>query len=186
MIVGLPGEDIESFGQGFDRLVALNPHDIQVGILKRLRGTPIDRHTQAFKMVYNPAPPYNILATDRIDFATMQRLSRFARYWEFVANSGRFARTVPMLLGEQPFVRFLTFADWLFAKTGKTHEIALERLYDLLFECLTQELAESADHVRPILYVDYQASGARGKLSFMPERKRKNSQPPREAVVQLR
>ena len=185
LIVGLPGEDLVSFGQGFDRLVALKPHDIQVGILKRLRGTPIDRHTQAFKMVYNPAPPYNILATDRIDFATMQRLSRFARYWELVANSGRFTRAVPLLLSDQAFARFLTFADWLFAKTGKTHEIALERLYDLLFECLTQELAEPDAVVTETLLDDYQASGARGKLSFIPERKRKNSQRPREPAVQL-
>ena len=175
LIVGLPGEDIDSFGAGFDRLVALNPHDIQVGILKRLRGTPIDRHTQAFNMRYNPAPPYNILATNRIDFATMQRLSRFARYWELVANSGRFARTVPMLLGHAPFARFLRFSDWLFAKTGKTHEMALERLYDLLFECMTAEFQESSDRVASTLYADYQASGARGKLSFILDAKRLHS-----------
>ena len=175
LIVGLPGEDILSFAKGFDRLVALNPHDIQVGILKRLRGTPIDRHTQAFNMRYNPAPPYNILATNRIDFATMQRLSRFARYWELVANSGRFARTVPMLLGHAPFARFLRFSDWLFAKTGKTHEMALERLYDLLFECMTAEFQESSDRVASTLYADYQASGARGKLSFILDAKRLHS-----------
>jgi radical SAM superfamily enzyme YgiQ (UPF0313 family) len=35
LIAGLPGEDIESFGRGFDTLVALDPHEIQVGILKR-------------------------------------------------------------------------------------------------------------------------------------------------------
>ena len=175
LIVGLPGEDIDSFGHGFDRLVALNPHDIQVGILKRLRGTPIDRHTQVFQMRYNPAPPYNILATDRINFATMQRLSRFARYWELVANSGRFAGAVSILLGHSPFNRFLRFSDWLFAKTGKTHEMALERLYDLLFECMTLEFDEPRDVVTAVLYADYQASGARGKLSFMPDITRKNS-----------
>ncbi len=180
LIVGLPGEDIESFGKGFDRLVELNPHDIQVGILKRLRGTPIDRHTQTFQMRYNPAAPYNILATDRIDFATMQRLSRFARYWELVANSGRFTRTVPALLGDSPFKRFLTFSDWLFQKTGKTHEIALERLFDLLFECLTNVFEEPTDRLAAILYADYQAGGARGKLSFMPERKPK---PTRERML---
>ena len=174
LIVGLPGEDVDGFGKGFDRLVALNPHDIQVGILKRLRGTPIDRHTRAFNMRYNPAPPYNILANDRIDFATMQRLSRFARYWELVANSERFARTLPLLLGDSAFARFLRFFDWLFAKTGKTHEIALERLFDLLFECLTVEFEEFADRVADALYADYQAGGARGKLSFMPDAKRQN------------
>src|ERR1043166_3585296 len=42
LIVGLPGESVESFGAGFDRLIALKPQEIQVGILKRLRGTPIE------------------------------------------------------------------------------------------------------------------------------------------------
>ena len=44
LIVGLPGESLESFGEGFDRLLALGPQEIQVGMLKRLRGTPIVRH----------------------------------------------------------------------------------------------------------------------------------------------
>ncbi|MEO6022219.1 MAG: DUF4080 domain-containing protein [Burkholderiales bacterium] len=167
LIVGLPGEDMTSFGAGFDRLVSLQPHDIQVGILKRLRGTPIARHTEAFRMRYNPSAPYNILATDRVDFATMQRLSRFARYWELVANSGRFARSVSVLLGNAPFARFLAFSDFMFAKTGKTHEIALERLYDLIFYFLTEHLALDAASIRPRLIEDYQASGARGKLSFL-------------------
>ena len=167
LIVGLPGEDMESFGAGFDRLVALNPHDIQVGILKRLRGTPIARHTEAFHMRYNPSAPYNILATDRVDFAAMQRLSRFARYWELVANSGRFTRSVAVLLGDAPFARFLAFSDFIFAKTGKTHEIAVERLYDFIFYFLTERLALDASNVRLVLIEDYQASGARGKLSFL-------------------
>lgn len=42
LIVGLPGESLESFGRGFDQLVGLRPQEIQVGILKRLRGTPIE------------------------------------------------------------------------------------------------------------------------------------------------
>ena len=37
LIVGLPGEDVASFGRGFDRLVKMGPQEIQVGILKRLR-----------------------------------------------------------------------------------------------------------------------------------------------------
>ena len=118
-------------------------------------------------MRYNPSAPYNILATDRIDFATMQRLSRFARYWELVANSGRFTRSVEVLFGDSPFARFLAFSDFIFATTGKTHEIALERLYDLIFYFLTEHLALAAANVRPPLIEDYQASGARGKLSFL-------------------
>ncbi len=166
LIAGLPGEDVASFAQGFDRLVALNPHEIQFGILKRLRGAPIARHTEAFGLRFNPQPPYNILATDRIDFATMQRLSRFARYWDLVANSGRFARTLPLLLGDSPFARFLAFADALYAATGRTHAIANERLYEHLHAHLLARGVEAAV-ATDALAADYLASGARGKLGFV-------------------
>ena len=63
LIVGLPGETLESFAAGFDRLIALGPQEIQVGILKRLRGTPIVRHDADWQMIYNPHPPYEILRT---------------------------------------------------------------------------------------------------------------------------
>src|SRR5439155_859047 len=77
LIAGLPGETLESFAAGFDRLVALAPQEIQVGILKRLRGTPIVRHDTEWKIAYNPHPPYDILQNKLIDFATMQKLKRF-------------------------------------------------------------------------------------------------------------
>jgi radical SAM superfamily enzyme YgiQ (UPF0313 family) len=136
LIAGLPGEDVDSFARGFDRLVAIKPHEIQFGILKRLRGTPIIRHTEPFGMVYDPYPPYTVLATDRIDFATMQRLVRFARYWDLVANSGRFNHTVKALLQDSPFANFMAFSDWMYTKTDATHRIALERLAKLVQEWL--------------------------------------------------
>ena len=139
LIAGLPGEDLDSFARGFDRLVALRPHEIQFGILKRLRGTPIIRHTEAYKMVFDPYPPYAILATDRIDFGTMQRLTRFARYWDLIANSGRFAHTLPMILGDTPFANFFALSDWLYARTDATHRIALERLATLVAQWLRSE-----------------------------------------------
>ena len=97
LIAGLPGESLESFAAGFDRLIALGPHEIQVGILKRLRGTPIVRHDAEWQMVYNPHPPYEILQNRLIDFATMQKLRRFARYWDLVGNSGNFVETTPLI-----------------------------------------------------------------------------------------
>jgi radical SAM superfamily enzyme YgiQ (UPF0313 family) len=97
LIAGLPGESLESFAAGFDRLIALGPHEIQVGILKRLRGTPIVRHDAEWQMLYNPHPPYEILQNRLIDFATMQKLRRFARYWDLVGNSGNFVETTPLI-----------------------------------------------------------------------------------------
>ena len=99
LIVGLPGETLESFATGFDRLIALGPQEIQVGILKRLRGTPIVRHDAEWQMIYNPHPLYEILQNQLIDFATMQRLRRFARYWDLVGNSGNFVESTPLIWG---------------------------------------------------------------------------------------
>jgi radical SAM superfamily enzyme YgiQ (UPF0313 family) len=97
LIAGLPGESVESFAAGFDRLIGLGPHEIQVGMLKRLRGTRIVRHDAEWQMTYNAQAPYEILQNRLIDFATMQRLRRFARYWDLVGNSGNFVETTPLI-----------------------------------------------------------------------------------------
>lgn len=57
LIVGLPGETLESFGQGFDRLIGLGPQEIQVGILKRLRGTPSFATMRSGKWSTTPTRP---------------------------------------------------------------------------------------------------------------------------------
>jgi radical SAM superfamily enzyme YgiQ (UPF0313 family) len=154
LIVGLPGETVESFAAGFDRLVRLGPQEIQVGLLKRLRGTPIVRHDQEWGMVYNPNPPYEILQNKLIDFPTMQRLRRFAKYWDLVGNSGNFVETTPLLWRQaSPFAGFMAFSDWLFARVGRTDSIALPRLAELIFGYLskTEVAAQSLcrDYQRP-------------------------------------
>jgi radical SAM superfamily enzyme YgiQ (UPF0313 family) len=165
LIVGLPGEDITSFGRGFDRLVALRPQEIQVGMLKRLRGTPIVRHDVEWEMVYSPHAPYEVLKTKVIDFSTMQRLRRLARYWDLIANSGNFVATTPMLWeGEagrpgSPFEEFLKLSDWLFDRTGRRHGIALQQLVGLMFEYLTTRQKKDAAAVGRALGEDYQRGG---------------------------
>ena len=87
------------------------------------------RHDAAWGMVYSPNPPYEILQTKLMDFATIQRLRRFSRYWDLYSNSGNFPESLPMLWdGASPFDRFLQFSDWLYAKLGRNHAIALQEL----------------------------------------------------------
>ena len=168
LIVGLPGETLESFAAGFDRLVALRPQEIQVGILKRLRGTPIVRHDLVWQMIYNPHPPYEILQNKLIDFATMQRLRRFARYWDMVGNSGNFVETTPLIWnGGSPFHSFMRWSDWLHAKTKRTDSIALMRLMELLFEFLTVEAKQEPRHVAEKMWSDYKRGGRHDKPGFM-------------------
>ncbi len=168
LIFGLPGEDLASFAAGFDTLVSLNPHEIQVGILKRLRGTPIIRHTAAFQMVYNPQPPYNILRTDRIDFATVQQMNRFARYWDMIANSGRFEHTLPYLLADTPFARFWLLSEQLYQAVQQTHQIALPRLFKQVHSIGLSVLGIDRALLEDTLLQDYARTGQKGAIPFLP------------------
>ena len=166
LIFGLPGEDLAGFARGFDRLFALGPDEIQVGILKRLRGTPMTRREHDHDLRFNPAPPYSVLSTDRLDFATVQRVSRFARYFNMIANSGRFASTMA-LFGRGPlFERFLDLSDWLYDTTGRTHRIALPRLFERLNEGLVERLGMDPNAVRRALADDFARGGFKGAPSF--------------------
>ena len=194
LIVGLPGEGMESFGRGFDRLVALGPQEIQVGILKRLRGTPIIRHDAEFAMRYAPHPPYEILATRDISFPDMQRMRRFARYWDLVANSGNFSKTLTLLWGggvsnqsgkvfsnqsdaapgdtlitdhcPSPFASFLRFSDWLHATLRRTHQIALQTIAQGIFDFLTVENHADPATVAAALEADWCRTPGREALTI--------------------
>ncbi|MGD9583564.1 MAG: radical SAM protein [Lysobacterales bacterium] len=166
LIAGLPGEDLASFAAGFDRLVALAPHEIQFGILKRLRGTPLAQQAEALGLRFSPDPPYPILANRLIDFPTMQRLNRFARYFDLIANSGRYPLSLPLLLGDRPFVRFLAFADWLYAETRQTHAFAQERLVERVYRYLCEHGQTPPASAAAALLADYRGSGGRSRLGF--------------------
>jgi radical SAM superfamily enzyme YgiQ (UPF0313 family) len=166
LIFGLPSETLESFAEGFDLLYSLGPQEIQVGILKRLRGTPIARHTEHYDMRYQTSPPYRLLAHKDADFNTVQRMVRFARYWDLIGNSGRFGETVPLLLGDKPFERFMALSDWLFETTSQTHRFALNRLFDLLHDFMTDQAWFSTEIVEAALLNDYQNNRLKGLPTF--------------------
>jgi hypothetical protein len=166
LIFGLPGDSLENFAKSFNRLVGLKPQEIQLGILKRLRGAPINRHTDRYQLRYNPEAPYNILSTRDIDFTTMQRVNRFARFWNMIGNSGRFHQTLPVILGDDPFDRFLQLSDQLYKLAGSTWKISLKRIFELLYTVLTGHMETKPDIARKALRLDYQYSGQKGQLDF--------------------
>ena len=174
LIVGLPGEDIESFGEGFDRLLALGPQEIQVGILKRLRGTPIVRHDGEWGMVYSPNPPYEVLQTRVLDFLTLGRLKRFAGFWDLFANSGRFSTTLPLLWSaaspqSSAFKAFLALSDELHRQGVKTSGIALTRQFELLWDHAVRCTRIPPGVIAEALATDYVRSGRNDRPSWWSE-----------------
>lgn len=168
LIAGLPGETVESFAAGFDRLVALGPQEIQVGMLKRLRGTPVVRHDAEWGMVYSAEPPYEILQTKTIPFEAMQELRRFSRYWDLVGNSGNFIECTPLLWSpdQSPFAGFMRWSKWLFAKSRRTHGIALDALARFLHQFLTMERGLEPALVEKALQGDWMRTGRGSPPNF--------------------
>lgn len=169
LIFGLPQDRLENFAKSFDRLVGLNPQEIQLGILKRLRGAPLNRHNKTHDLRYNPLPPYNILSTQTIDFTTMQRMNRFARYWDLIANSGRFPHTLPFILGNKPFHHFIQLSDGLYQQTGSTWKIALKRLFDLIHSVMNSHDVDKRQ-LNQVLEKDYHRSGQKGLPLFLQDK----------------
>lgn len=162
LIFGLPDDTLDNFADSFDQLVALEPHEIQLGILKRLRGAPLNRHTLDYDLRYNPQPPYNILSTRDISFMEMQRVNRFARFWDMLGNSGRFINTLPVILGEQPFKRFMQLSDKLYELAGQSYKIALRRLFEMLYVVMTEEFGLAGERVKAQLKLDYARADIKG------------------------
>ena len=135
LIAGLPGEDIASFGKGFDRLwqalYGTPPNlraEIQLGILKLLPGAPISRHSEAFKMRYNPLPPYEIEETAALGAVDICRIRNFARFWELIVNRG----LVNFAPDEPVFDKFMALSDLLFAHFGRNWGIDRDELLEIL------------------------------------------------------
>ncbi len=163
LIFGLPGESLESFAKSFDALVALQPHEIQVGILKRLKGSPIIRHTQEHGLVFNPNPPFSIVSSNNVSFNEVQFVGRFSRYWDLIGNSRRFNHVLPLLLDNQPFARFANLTRSLFKRTGQTYKISLLRLFDLVYEIGLEELEINKQLLKSATIADFEASGLKSR-----------------------
>lgn len=157
LIVGLPGENEASFAHGFDELSKLAPDEIQVGILKRLKGTPIVRHDQNFEMVYSLQPPYEIQRNKDLDSGALERLARFAKYWGLIANNGRFPGFMFHLReafrnGASLYQLFAEFSEALFTKYQRTFGLTPENLAVDAEEFLIRRLGLDADLARQALH----------------------------------
>ncbi|MGE4396984.1 MAG: DUF4080 domain-containing protein [Sulfurimonas sp.] len=139
LIVGLPGETLESFGANLDELVRLSDSEIQIGILKKLSGTYINRHDIECEMVYSDIPPYDVLQTSTLSFMDIQIMKRFARFWDLTYNSGNFKRSVKLIWQDgSVFKNFYDFSIWIYSQTDSTWQISLQRLGELLFKYLCE------------------------------------------------
>lgn len=141
LIAGLPGESWETFGAGFDTLVAAGPQEIQLGVLKRLRGAPLatSPHTEGF--IFDDQPPYEVLQTPTWTFARLAELRRVAWVWDRVFNQGRAPQCAALLLEAwaargSVFEGLADFAATVVAKEPVLHGVPWERWLRHMYEHL--------------------------------------------------
>ncbi|MFK5881968.1 MAG: radical SAM protein [Sulfurospirillum sp.] len=155
LIVGLPGESLEGFGRNLDRLYAMTKCEIQIGILKKLSGTTINRHDEIYGMKYSDKPPYDILQNDLISYEMMQKMKRFARFWDLVYNSGNFKKSVTYLFKEgRVYDGFLSFSEWIYVQTLSTWKISLDRLAKLLYDYILYMQYTSKEELKEVMIED--------------------------------
>jgi hypothetical protein len=120
-------------------------------------------------MVYAAHPPYEILRSKLLDFAALQRLRRFARFWDLTANSGNFVETTPLIWsrGPSPFAAFMDFSGWIYGRIGRRHGIALADLAESLFIYLTTCARVPQSTAAQSLWRDWQRAGRREKPEFL-------------------
>jgi radical SAM superfamily enzyme YgiQ (UPF0313 family) len=169
LIVGLPGESLTSFAKGFNRLVALRPHEIQVGILKRLNGTPIARHTSEFQMRYSAEPPYEILQNSVLSFGDIQHMKRFARVFDAVFNSGHFVNVKTELLKscDDAFVEVQQMTRFFEKEGAASSGVALTRLFKLVFRYVVEEKNWDAQRAADVLHSDYVRAGKSDRPAWL-------------------
>ncbi|HOH28517.1 MAG TPA: DUF4080 domain-containing protein [Candidatus Hydrogenedentes bacterium] len=170
LIIGLPGDTEAVLARGFDALVKAGVQEIQVGLLKRLKGTPmVDEAGRG--LTFDARPPYEVLETPEMPFPMIQRLKRFARYFDLYYNRGHFPESLPLLwqAGGSPFAVFNAFAAFLWQREGRAHGLSLARLSEQLFAFSCETAGCDKERTATCIDRDFRRlPGRRDKLDFIP------------------
>ena len=164
LIAGLPHEDFASFARSFDRAYSCC-HVLQLGFLKLLHGTALRENTASFGAVAEGNAPYTILRTNCLSMEEIETLHAISDLCERLRDSGRFTRTLRLLLPEifTPFAFFSAFSAYLTQKTGRElQKIAQRDLFTHLADFVGANTpVQTHWAVREALRADFAASEVR-------------------------
>lgn len=97
LIAGLPYEGLESFQKSFNELANLYPTELQLGILKLLKGTKMKRDALALGYIASEEPPYDVLETPWLSGVEMEEINITAKGVDRSLNRGILEHTVKHL-----------------------------------------------------------------------------------------
>jgi anaerobic magnesium-protoporphyrin IX monomethyl ester cyclase len=111
LVAGLPGDDYAGFLASIDRVIALEPHHLQIEPVKLLPGSPLHEQAAELQIRFDPNPPYTVLASPDLSFSELQRLQDIGRLVDLTYNSGCFATFLMELAATTG--SFAAGMDWL-------------------------------------------------------------------------
>ncbi|MCR4580883.1 MAG: B12-binding domain-containing radical SAM protein [Treponema sp.] len=94
LIAGLPYEDLESFGKSFDFVMELRPDALQLGFLKILNGTLMEKYARENGWKWMETPVYETFSTPYMSFNDIAFLKDVEVLTDAFWNKGTFAFTM--------------------------------------------------------------------------------------------
>ncbi len=162
LIAGLPGESLAMFIHSFHDVLALRPHDLQLGFLKKLKGAALYAPGSSFSSF----APYEVIHSDAMTYRELLLLKDVEEMLERYYNSGAFSRTMSYILEthykDRAFYFFYDMAEFM---QGDLTAKSLKTMFERLYQFGQIQLADS--HIADYLTYDY-CLRHRDSLSFMP------------------
>lgn len=157
LIAGLPFEGIDSFAKSFDDVYSLKPEQLQLGFLKVLKGSGMERQKDAYGLVYQSRPPYEVLYTRWLSYEDVIRLKGIEEMVEVYYNSRQFVHTLEELGWKYPSA--FTMYDKLnrfyeaYGYGGIEHKRCTR--YEILLQYIGEEHPQEQEYFRELLTYDY-------------------------------
>ena len=145
-----PWEDLESFGRSFDRVYALRPDQLQLGFLKVLKGSRMEKMKEAYGLFCHDTPPYEVLSTRWLSYGDVLTLKGVEEMTELYYNSGQFRTALELLeLREaSPFALYRRLADFYERKGLDQVQHARAARYEILLDFVRESWPEDGEEMR--------------------------------------
>ena len=156
LIAGLPYEDLDSFKKSFNDVYRLYPEQLQLGFLKVLKGSYMEEQKEAYGLVYQSRPPYEVLYTNWLSYEDVLELKMVEEMVEVHYNSGQFTYTLRQLEKEfaTPYEMYFELGKYYEAQNLHMMSHSRVRRYEILLEFIRELRTEKQDLYRELLVFD--------------------------------
>lgn len=158
LISGLPYEDMESFKKSFNYAYNLKPHMLQLGFLKVLHGTMMEKSKDKYDLKYNNFTPYEILSNKWMDYSDLSKLKNIEFLVDKYYNSNNFHNTLEYFvnkISENPYDFFETLSDYFTKNDLFKRSLSKEDLYEQLYYFLKEYDKDLAETLISFDYLSY-------------------------------